>query len=123
VGWDIEIMTHDELNEGIDRAENWFRQVPGVSNELVEVFIEEGFLSYDDLTFLEPAQLAELAGCTEDQAEEMIAFAEDAAVRVEEETKAAKAAEAEEGPKEAVATPRPAPGPADIFPADDSSGS
>src|SRR5439155_2729749 len=25
VGWDIEIMTHDELNEGIEKAENWFR--------------------------------------------------------------------------------------------------
>lgn len=95
VGWDIEIMTHDELNEGIERAENWFRQIPNVTDELVEVFIEEGFLSYDDLTFLEPSQLAELAGVTEDQAEEMIAFAEEASERVEEETKIAKAAEAE----------------------------
>src|SRR5262249_9907209 len=121
VGWDIEIMTHDELNEGIERAENWFRQIPGVSDELVEVFIEEGFLSYDDLTFLEPAQLAELAGCTEDQVEEMIAFAEDAAARVEEETKAAKAAEAEEGSKEAPEARQASTGPADIFPADETS--
>jgi N utilization substance protein A len=95
VGWDIEIMTHEELNEGIERAEGWFRQIPGMMDELVEVFIEEGFLSYDDLTFMEPAQLAELAGVTEEQATEMIAFAEEAAERVEEETKAAKAAEAE----------------------------
>src|ERR671936_2732478 len=35
VGWDIEIMTPDELNEGIERAENWFRQIPGVSVALV----------------------------------------------------------------------------------------
>jgi N utilization substance protein A len=95
VGWDIEIMTHDELNEGIERAENWFRQIPGVTDQLVEVFIEEGFLSYDDLTFLEPAQLAELAGTTEEAADEMIAFAEEASERVEEETRLAKAAEAE----------------------------
>ena len=47
-------MTHDELNTGIERAENWFTQIPGVTPELVEAFIEEGFLSYDDLTFLEP---------------------------------------------------------------------
>src|SRR5439155_844318 len=72
-GWDIEIMTHDELNEGIEKAENWFRHIPGMTDELVEAFIVEGFLSYDDLTFLEPAQLAELAGCTEEQAEEIIA--------------------------------------------------
>src|SRR5205807_1359742 len=106
VGWDIEIMTHDELNEGIERAEGWFRQIPGVGDELVEVFIEEGFLSYDDLTFLEAAQLGELAGVTEDQAEEMIAYAEEAAVRVEEETRAAKAAAAEAA---ALAPPEAAP--------------
>src|SRR5437870_3135941 len=94
VGWDIEIMTHDELNEGIERAEGWFRQIPGATDELVEAFIEEGFLSYDDLTFLEPAQLAELAGVTEDQAEDMISFAEESAERVEAETKAAREAEA-----------------------------
>jgi N utilization substance protein A len=97
VGWDIEIMTADELSEGIERAENWFRQIPGVSDEQVEAFIEEGFLSYDDLTFLEPAELAELAGVTEDQAEEIIAFAEEAAERVEEETRLAKEREAAEG--------------------------
>jgi N utilization substance protein A len=85
VGWDIEIMTHDELNEGIDRAVNWFLQVPNVTEEMAEAFIEEGFLSYDDLTFLEPAQLAELAGVEEAIAEEMIAFAEEAAEQVSEE--------------------------------------
>src|SRR6516165_1930604 len=92
VGWDIEIMTHEELNEGIERAENWFRQLPGVSDQLVETFIEEGFLSYDDLTFLEPAQLSELAGVTEEEAQTMISFAEEAAVRAEEESRAAKQA-------------------------------
>ncbi len=80
VGWDIEIMTHDELNSGIEQAETWFREIsakmPEVTDEVVETFIEEGFLSFDDLTFLEPAELAELAGVTEEQAEEIIAFAE-----------------------------------------------
>jgi N utilization substance protein A len=97
VGWDIEIMTHDELNEGIERAENWFRQIPEVTDELVEAFIEEGFLSYDDLTFLEPAQMAELAGISEEQATNLISFAEAAAEKVEQESKAAKAAEVEAG--------------------------
>src|ERR1700730_13892952 len=79
VGWDIEIMTHDELNEGIEKAENWFRQVPGATEEMAEALILDGFLSYDDLTFLEPAQLAELAGVTEEQAEVMIAYAQESA--------------------------------------------
>src|SRR5437588_4441954 len=97
VGWDIEIMTHDELNEGIEKAEGWFSQVPELPPELVEAFIEEGFLSYDDLTFLEPAELAELSGLTEDQAEDIIAFAEEAAERVEEEARLAKEREVAEG--------------------------
>src|SRR5262249_5578535 len=49
VGWDIEIMTHEELNESIERAEGWFSQIPHVTPEMIEAFITEGFLSYDDL--------------------------------------------------------------------------
>ncbi len=111
VGWDIEIMTHDELNEGIERAEGWFLQIPGVQPEQVEAFIEEGFLSYDDLTFLEPAELAELAGVTEEQAEEMIAYCEEAAERVEEETRKLK--EEEAAARAAAPPPAPKPTPAE----------
>src|SRR5208337_1807986 len=60
VGWDIEIMTHEELTEAVERAEIWFRELPNVTDESVETFIEEGFLSYSELTFLEPATLAEI---------------------------------------------------------------
>src|SRR5436190_4823784 len=89
VGWDIEIMTHDELNEGIERAENWFGQIPNITTEMVERFIEEGFLSYDDLTFVEPAELGELIGVSEEEADDIIMFAEEAAERVEKEKAAA----------------------------------
>jgi N utilization substance protein A len=90
VGWDIEIMTHDELNTGIEKAEGWFLALPNVTPEMVEAFIEEGFLSYTDLTFVEPAELAELGGVSEEQAEEIIAFAEEEAEKQEEEAKLAK---------------------------------
>jgi N utilization substance protein A len=89
VGWDIEIMTMDELNEGIARAEGWFTQIPNVTTEMVERFIEEGFLSYDDLTFVEPAELGELIGVSEEEADDIIIFAEEAAERVEKEKAAA----------------------------------
>jgi N utilization substance protein A len=120
VGWDIEIMTLDELNEGIEKAENWFKQIPGTTDSMVETFIEEGFLSYDDLTFMEPAQLAELAGVTEDVAEGFIAYAEEAAKRVEEETKATRAAEAEAGERPTVSSrpPSAASAAANLFPPD-----
>jgi N utilization substance protein A len=100
VGWDIEIMTHEELSEGIEKAVGWFSNVPGVQAPQVEIFIEEGFLSFDDLTFLEAAQLAELSGLTEEQAEEVIAYAEEAAERVEEETRLAREAAANAPPVE-----------------------
>ncbi len=108
VGWDIEIMTHDELTEGIDRATNWFLAIPNVTDEMVEAFIEEGFLSYDDLTFLEPAQLGELAGISEEAADDIIAFAEEAAEQVEEEQKAAAASG--EGGRKKSAPPTAAEG-------------
>jgi N utilization substance protein A len=123
VGWDIEIMTLDELNEGIERAEGWFRQIPGATDEMVERFIEEGFLSYDDLTFLEPAELGELGGVTEEDAEEIIAFAEESAERVEEENRVARAqAEADAAAARAAAPAQPASGPtaANLFPEDGS---
>jgi N utilization substance protein A len=108
VGWDIEIMTHDELTEGIERATHWFLRIPGVTDEMVEAFIEEGFLSYDDLTFLEPAQLGELAGVSEEAADDMIAFAEEAAEQVEEEAKAAHAEGGDGRKKGALAGATPA---------------
>jgi N utilization substance protein A len=115
VGWDIEIMTHEELTEGIERAQNWFLRLPNVSDEQVETFIEEGFLSYDDLTFLEPAQLAELAGVTEEQAEEMILFAEEAAEVAEKEAAEQREREAQAAAEAAAAgvtaTPPPAGAP------------
>ncbi len=125
VGWDIEIMTHEELNEGIERAVGWFSQLPNVADEMVETLIEEGFLSYDDLTFLEPAQMAELIGVTEEEAGEIIAFAEEAAEQVAEEEKvaASRPSEGEEGAAVAVPAPSGTPlrsgaGPRveDIFP-------
>src|SRR6187431_2420581 len=49
VGWDIEIMTHDELADGLDKAERWFSSLPYASEkpEVIGAMIEEGFLSYN----------------------------------------------------------------------------
>jgi N utilization substance protein A len=85
VGWDIEIMTLDEMNESLERAEGWFSQIPGISSELVEMFITEGFMSYVDVTFIEPTDLAELGSISVEDAEAIIQFAEEAAERIENE--------------------------------------
>jgi N utilization substance protein A len=92
VGWDIEIMTLEELTEGVERAETWFKAVPGLADEMVERFIEEGFLSFDDLTCVEAAELAEIAGISEEDADDIIIFAEEMAEKLEAEAEARKAA-------------------------------
>jgi N utilization substance protein A len=96
VGWDIEIMTNEELDESLARAEGWFSDIPGVSPEMIEAFITEGFLSYRDLTFFEPAELAEMTGITQEAAEEIIDFAEQRADEIEEQEEERIAREREE---------------------------
>ncbi|HQR09422.1 MAG TPA: transcription termination factor NusA [Gemmatales bacterium] len=83
VGWDMEIMTEDELSESIEKAEGYFKLIPGMTDDMVEVLISEGFLSYDDLTFQETADLAEMLGVTEEEAINVINFAEEASEELE----------------------------------------
>lgn len=83
VGWDMEIMTEDELSESIEKAEGYFKIIPGMTDDMVEVLISEGFLSYDDLTFQETADLAEMLGVTEEEAINIINFAEEASEALE----------------------------------------
>jgi N utilization substance protein A len=99
VAWDIEIMTHDELAEALERAERWFGQLPHASAELTNALIEEGFLSYNDITNLDAAGLAEFTGLPEAEADEVVMYAEEYAdvmeQSVEEERRQAEEAAAE----------------------------
>jgi N utilization substance protein A len=85
VGWDIDIMTMDELSRDLDKAERWFSRIPGIQPEHIEALITEGFFSYTDLTFLEAEQLAEIIGIDPEVADDMIIFAEEEAERIERE--------------------------------------
>ena len=102
VGWDIEIMTHEELGESVEKAERWFSNMPYSSPELAEFLITEGFLSFTDVTFLETTQIAEMAGITEEQAEEMVRYAEEWAERIEREPELGELPVEEEVPVESV---------------------
>jgi N utilization substance protein A len=90
VDWDIEIMTHDELNTAIEKAEGQFSSLPGMFPELVDVLIEEGFLSFEDVGVLTPAEMMEMGGMDEDTAEDMIAFANEEGARLEKEARLGK---------------------------------
>ena len=75
-GWDIEIMTQDELAETIERAIGGFSELPGVEVSLAEKLVEQGFLSYDDLSIIEPDDLARMGNLPEETVNAIIEEAE-----------------------------------------------
>lgn len=75
-GWDIEIMTREELDARLDAAIMAFASLPGVSEELAERLVAEGYLTYDDLSVIEPSDLAQLADLPEEQVRAIIEEAE-----------------------------------------------
>jgi N utilization substance protein A len=83
VGWDIHVMTQEKLDERLEGSVAAFSQVPGVSDELAENLVAQGFFTFDDLSVIEPDQLAELGGLTPEQCDEIVAYADEAAIRAE----------------------------------------
>ena len=75
-GWDIEIMTREELDEQIEQAVAGFASLAGVEPELAEKLVGEGFLSYADLSIIEPDALMEMGSLTAEQADVIVAQAE-----------------------------------------------
>jgi len=75
-GWDIEIMTREELDEQIERAVAGFGSLEGVDENLSEKLVGEGFLSYDDLSVIEPDALMEMGGLSLEQVDKVVAQAE-----------------------------------------------
>ena len=75
-GWDIEIMTRDELDEQIEQAVEGYASLEGVEDELAEKLVGEGFLSYDDLSVIEPDALMEMGELTAEQADLIVKQAE-----------------------------------------------
>jgi transcription termination/antitermination protein NusA len=75
-GWDIEIMTGEELEEQIDRAVVGFSSLEGVDEDLASGLVEQGYLSYDDLSVIEPDDLMKMGGLTEEQVERIVEQAE-----------------------------------------------
>ncbi len=72
VGWDIEIMTSAELEEQIDRAVTAYMQLDGMTEELAQRLVEQGYLSYDDLSVIEPDALMDMGGLTAEQVDAIV---------------------------------------------------
>ncbi len=82
-GWDIEIMTQEELAESIDRAVTGFSELEGLEIEVAEKLVEEGFLSYDDLSVIEPDALMAMGDLDEATVDQIVEQAEKLAEEAE----------------------------------------
>jgi len=83
-GWDIEIMTREELDQQIERAVTGFSSIEGLDESVAERLVGEGFLSYDDLSVIEPDDLMEIGGLSAEAVEAIVNEAERRAQLAEE---------------------------------------
>jgi len=104
VGWDISVMTQDRLDERLETSVAAFSVVPDVSEELAENLVAQGFFTFDDLSVIEPDQLAELGGLTTQQCDAIVAYADVESLRIEKEEKEAVKLERERRRLEAIQT-------------------
>lgn len=81
--WDIEIMTQGELEKQIDRAVQGFCNIEGLSEDLANQLVGEGYLSYDDLSVIEPEDLMRMGDLTEEQVDAIVTQAEELALKAE----------------------------------------
>ena len=82
-GWDIEIMTREDLDQQIERAIAGYSSIEGLDESVAERLVGEGFLSYDDLSVIEPADLMEIGGLSAEAVDAIVAEAERRAAMAE----------------------------------------
>ena len=102
VGWDIEVMTQEELDEQLENTFAAFAQIPNINEDLAEALVSQGFFSYEDLSVIEPDQLQEMSGLTQEQCDEIVDFADREAEREEKESDARRKAEREKRQMDAM---------------------
>jgi len=75
-GWDIDIMTRDDLERLLEKTLTGYLEIDGMTDELADQLVGEGFLSFDDLSIIEPDDLMALGELTEEEAAHIIDQAE-----------------------------------------------
>ena len=98
VGWDINVMTQESLDEQLDISIEQFSVVPKMPAELVEVLVSQGFFTFDDLSVIEPDDLMEMGGLSQEDVDEIVAFADVESERIEKEEIAAARARKQNPP-------------------------
>ena len=86
----------------LDDATEAFTSIEGVSEDLANALVEQGFLSFDDLSVIELDDLVALAGgeLTEEQALKITDRAEELALELERQEKERRESERGQNPRE-----------------------
>jgi len=82
-GWDIEIMTQEQLEKQIEQAVQGFLTIDGMTEDLANQLVGVGYLSYDDLSVIEPDDLMEMGNLTAEQVDHIVLQAEEKAEQAE----------------------------------------
>ncbi|MDG2387829.1 MAG: transcription termination factor NusA [Planctomycetaceae bacterium] len=85
VGWDINVMTQEKLDEMLDGAVTAFCKVPHITEDLAENLVAQGFFSFDDLSVIEPDQLEELSGLSTEDCTVIVDYADEESLKAEQE--------------------------------------
>ena len=104
-------MTAGELEEQIDRAVGAFMELEGMTDDLAQRLVEQGYLSYDDLSVVEPDALMEMGGMTAEQVDAIVEQADERALVAEKAADEAKKLKRELAMAEAVAATKAAMSP------------
>jgi N utilization substance protein A len=81
-GWDVDVMSQEEF----EHRTTWFRlavaNLSGVDERLADRLVSEGFLSFADLSIIDPKDLCDYGHLSDDVVEQIIRQAETKAVEM-----------------------------------------
>jgi transcription termination/antitermination protein NusA len=90
-GWDIDILTPEEFNAGLDTMEKALREVPGVDSSIVDRVMAMGMVNVLDVEEVGPQPLVNELSLSEELAQRIVSRCSEEAKRVaEQQAKAAK---------------------------------
>lgn len=98
-GWDIDVRTREDLEAILEQTLEGYMELEGMTEELADLLVAEGFLSFDDLSIIEPPDLVSLGDLSEEVAARIIEQAEIRA-EAEEEAENQRKLEARNAPQE-----------------------
>lgn len=95
-GWDIDVMTRDELEKVLDEATSTFMKIDGITREIADALVSEGFFSVDDLSIIEPDDFVQISGLDMDAVNAIVERADELVAENEERERLERLAKDEE---------------------------